>query len=137
MRDFPNYAALSKPEPLTRKEIQSLLDNDEALVVIDLDEFSYVWVVTKDRLDWKAIPIPAAQASKTIETLRAGLNPNSPEPFDRALAYQLYRQVLGPIEGIISQKARLSFVLGGALSSLPPQVLVMSDPTGKDLVDGI
>ena len=110
-----------------------MLDNDEALVVIDLDEFSYVWVVTKDRADWKAIPIPAAQASKTIETLRAGLNPNSPEPFDRALAYQLYRQVLGPIEGIISQKARLSFVLGGALSSLPPQVLVMSDPTGKDL----
>jgi tetratricopeptide (TPR) repeat protein len=99
--DFPNYAALSKPEPLTRTEIQLLLDNDEALVVIDLDEYSYVWVVTKDRADWKAILITAAQASKTIETLRAGLNPKSPEPFDRAIAYQLYRQVLGPIEGII------------------------------------
>ena len=58
-RDFPNYAALSKPEPLITKEIQSLLDNDEALVVIDLDEKSYVWVVTKDRADWKTIQIPA------------------------------------------------------------------------------
>jgi CHAT domain-containing protein len=135
VRDFPNYAALSKPEPLTAKEIQSLLDNDEALVVIDLDEYSYVWVVTKDRADWKAILISAAQASKTIETLRAGLNPypDSPKTFDRALAYQLYRQVLGPVEGIISQKTRLSFVLGGALTSLPPQVLLMSDPEGKDL----
>jgi CHAT domain-containing protein len=40
--------------------------------------------------------------------------------------------VLGPVEEIISQKARLSFVLGGALTSLPPQVLLMSDPEGKD-----
>jgi CHAT domain-containing protein len=133
VRDFPNYAALSKPEPLTAKEIQSLLDNDEALVVIDLDQFSFVWVVTKDRADWKEVQIPAGQASKTIETLRAALNPDSRTPFDRALAYQLYRQVLGPIEKIISQKTRLSFVLGGALTSLPPQVLLMSDPEGKDL----
>jgi CHAT domain-containing protein len=118
---------------LRKSRRSSLLDNDEALVVIDLDEYSFVWVVTKDLADWKAILIPAAQISKTIETLRAALNPDSPTPFDRALAYQLYRQVLGPIEGIISQKARLSFVLGGALTSLPPQVLVMSDPTGRDL----
>ena len=132
VRDFPNYAALSKPEPLTTKEIQSLLDNDEALVVIDLDEYSYVWVVTKDRADWKGILIPAAQASKTIETLRTALNPDSPKPYDRALAYQLYRQVLGPIEDIISQKTRLSFVFDGALTSLPPQVLITSDPGDKD-----
>jgi CHAT domain-containing protein len=133
VRAFPNYAALSKPLPLTAKEIQSLLDNDEALVVIDLDEKSYVWVITNDRAEWKPILIPAEQASKAIETLRAALTPESPKPYDRALAYQLYRQVLGPIEDIISQKTRLSFVLGGALTSLPPQVLLMSDPEGKDL----
>jgi CHAT domain-containing protein/Flp pilus assembly protein TadD len=132
VRDFPNYAALSKPEPLTTKEIQSLLDKDEALVVIDLDEYSFVWVVTKDRADWKPILITAAQASKTIETLRAALNPDSPKTFDRALAYQLYRLVLGPVEEIITQKARLSFVLGGALTSLPPQALLMSDHESKD-----
>lgn len=49
------------------------------------------------------------------------------------LAYQLYQQVLGPIEEIISHKTRLSFVLGGALTGLPPQVLIMSPPKGKDL----
>ena len=100
--EFPNYAALSKPEPLTAKEIQSLLDADEALVVFDLDQHSYVWVVTKDRADWKEIQIPAAQASKTVETLRAALNPNSPKPYDRALAYQLYQHLFAPVEEIIS-----------------------------------
>ena len=131
--EFPNYAALSKPEPLTAKEIQSLLDADEALVVFDLDQHSYVWVVTKDRADWKEIQIPAAQASKTVETLRAALNPDSPKPYDRALAYQLYQHLFAPVEEIISKKARLSFVLNGALTSLPPQVLVTSDPEEKDL----
>jgi CHAT domain-containing protein len=61
--------------------------------------------------------------SKEVETLRAGLNPKSPT-FDCNLACQLYQQVLGPIEKIISQKRRLSFVFDGALTSLPPQVLI-------------
>jgi CHAT domain-containing protein len=35
--------------------------------------------------------------------------------------------------GIITQKKRLSFVFDGALTSLPPQVLIATDPSGKDL----
>ena len=35
-REFPDYAALSRPEPLTVKDIQPLLAEDEALVVVDL-----------------------------------------------------------------------------------------------------
>jgi CHAT domain-containing protein len=68
-----------------------------------------------------------------VGTLRTGLNPEFPKPFDRNLAYRLYRQVLGPIEEIISQKTRLSFVVDGALTSLPPQVLITTDPDSKDL----
>jgi CHAT domain-containing protein len=65
--------------------------------------------------------------------LRVGLDPESPKPFDRSVAYRLYQQVLGPIEEVISDKTRLSFVLSGALTSLPPQVLIASDPEGRDL----
>ena len=131
---FPDYVALSKPQPLTIEETQALLADDEALVAIDLDKKSYVWVITKDRAEWKELSVSAEDVSKEVETLRTGLNPDSPKPFDRNLAYQLYRQVLGPIEEIISRKARLSFVLDGALTSLPPQVLITTDPAGKDLV---
>ena len=131
---FPDYVALSKPQPLTIEETQALLADDEALVTIDLDKKSYVWVITKDRAEWKELSVSAEDVSKEVETLRTGLNPDAPKPFDRNLAYQLYRQVLGPIEEIISRKARLSFVLDGALTSLPPQVLITTDPAGKDLV---
>ena len=130
---FPDYVALSKPQPLTIEQTQALLADDEALVTVDLDKKSYVWVITKDRAEWKELSVSAEDVSKEVGTLRTGLNPDSPKPFDRNLAYQLYRQVLGPIEEIISQKTRLSFVLDGALTSLPPQVLVTGDPTSKDL----
>jgi len=43
--------------------------------------------------------------------------------------------VLGPIEEILRSKPRLSLVLNGALTSLPPQVLVIRDPAGKALKD--
>ena len=121
---FPNYVALSKPQPLSVAQTRALLADDEALVIIDLDNKSYVWVITKDRAEWKELSLSAKDVSKSVETLRTGLNPNSSNPFDRNLAYQLYRQVLGPIEEIVSQKMRLSFVFDGALTSLPPQVLI-------------
>ncbi len=130
---FPDYVALSKPQPLTIEETQALLADDEAVVTIDLDQKSYVWVITKDRAEWKELSVSAEDVSKSVGILRTALNPDAPKPFDRKLAYQLYQQLLGPIEEIISQKVRLSFVLDGALTSLPPQVLITTDPDGKDL----
>ena len=131
---YPDYIALSKPQPITIEQAQALLSDDEALVVIDLDLKSYVWVITNDRAEWKALSVSAQDVSKEIETLRAGLDPNAQTRFDRTVAYQLYRQLLEPIEGIITQKKRLSFVFDGALTSLPPHVLITSDPSNKDLV---
>ena len=41
----------------------------------------------------------------------AGLNPEAPRDSTAVSRIHLYQQVLGPIEEIISQKKRLSFVL--------------------------
>ena len=110
-----------------------MLADDEALVAVDLDKSSYVWVITKDRAEWKYLSVSAEDVSKEVETLRTGLNLDCWRPFNWNLAYQIYRQVLGPIEEIISPKKRLSFVFDGALTSLPPHVLITSNPDGKDL----
>ena len=132
-RRFPDYVALSKPEPLSVTETQALLADDEALVVFDLDARSYVWAITKDRTGWKQLSISAADVATEVTTLRAALNPEGFKPFDANLAYLLDKQVLEPIEEFISGKTRLSFVVDGALTSLPPQVLITRDPAGKDL----
>jgi tetratricopeptide (TPR) repeat protein len=49
---FPEYAALSKPPPLTVKQTQALLADDEALVVFDFDPHSYAWIITNRTADW-------------------------------------------------------------------------------------
>jgi CHAT domain-containing protein/Tfp pilus assembly protein PilF len=137
-REFPDYVALSKPEALTLKDIQALLADDEAVVIVDLgpkDAKSYVWGITRSVADWKETAVTADQVSETVSKLRALLNADSREPFDPKLSFALYRQVFGPVESIIGPKARWSLVLNGALTSLPPQVLVTSDPAGQALKD--
>jgi CHAT domain-containing protein len=94
---------------------------------------SYIWVITKDRAEWRQLVISADSVAREVTILRGMLDPDSVKPFDRSLSYQLYKQILGPIEDLISGKNRLSFVLNGALTSLPPQVLITNDPEGKDL----
>ena len=50
--EFPDYAALSNPLPLTAKEVQSLLSDDEVLVLFAAasDKESYVFALTRDGL---------------------------------------------------------------------------------------
>jgi tetratricopeptide (TPR) repeat protein len=135
-REFPDYAALSNPQPLTVKDIQALLADDEALIVIYLeDKKSYVWAITRSAADWKELAVSATEVSKTVSALRGLLKFDNAKPFDTQASFELYQKLLGPVEDVLRGKPRLSFVLNGALSSLPPQVLVTSDPAGKALKD--
>jgi hypothetical protein len=46
--EFPDYAALSNPLPMTVKEIQALLSGDEAMVLFSVvDTQSYVFAITR------------------------------------------------------------------------------------------
>ena len=57
--DFPDYAALATPQPLSIEEVQAQLSADEALVLV-LDtperqptpEETFIWVVTKTEVRW-------------------------------------------------------------------------------------
>ena len=135
-QEFPDYAALSNPQPLTVKDIQALLADDEAIVIVNIgDTKSYVWAVTRDRADWKELTVTTAEVSKAVSALRALLDFDNFKPFDAHASFALYQKILAPIEGLLRAKARLSFVVNGALTSLPLQLLVMRDPNGKALKD--
>ena len=135
-REYPDYAALSNPEPLTAKDIQALLADDEALVVINLgDKKSYVWAITRTEADWKELQITASEVSKQVSALRNLLNFRNAKPFETQTSFELYREILAPVEDMLSGKPRWSLVVNGALTSLPPQLLVTRDPAGKELKD--
>jgi CHAT domain-containing protein len=122
---FPDFAALSKPQPLSVSDVSSLLTDGEALVLIDLGklktEASYVWVVDRSGAVWNTIDAKSEDLEAKIAALRASLDPSSNKPFDAKLAYELYKLILGPVEDRIAKKPRLLMVMNGALTSLPPR----------------
>ena len=134
-RRFPDYVALSKPQPLSVQQTQALLADDEALVVFDFDAKSYAWVITRADADWIELKVASKDLDAQVKVLRQWLTSHDFKPFDAELSYKLYQATFGAIADKIGSKTRLSFITNGALTSLPPQVLITSDPTGKTLKD--
>jgi CHAT domain-containing protein/tetratricopeptide (TPR) repeat protein len=73
--EFPDYTALSDPWPLTVKDIQGLLSDNEALVLWSAgDKQSYVFALTHDNSAWKTIPLGAQTLSEKVAAFRHGLD---------------------------------------------------------------
>jgi CHAT domain-containing protein len=129
---FPDYVALSKPQLISLPETQSVLADDEALLVFDFGAKSYAWIVTGNYAEWRELKISAGELDSQVQTLRASLT-DVRRRFDAALAYKVYLATFGTFADKIAAKKRLSIVPHGALMSLPFQLLVIKDPSGKKL----
>jgi CHAT domain-containing protein/Tfp pilus assembly protein PilF len=137
-KDFPAYAALMKPKPLSVADVQSLLDPSEALIFwLPGEKESYVFAVTQTGFDWHTIAMSAQQLSDAVARFRTGLDPDQfirsaeqgkLQQFDLGFAYELYWQLLGPVEALIKDKRNLITVAAGVLTALPVHVLVTEKP---------
>ena len=131
---FPDYIALSKPQPLTLQDTQKLLADDEAVLAFDIgDKNSYAWAVTRTDGFWTEISTTTKALNEQVQQLRQSLAFGSNKPYDAALAHKIYEETFGPIAAKIADKKRLSIVANGALTSIPFGILVTSDPSGKSL----
>jgi tetratricopeptide (TPR) repeat protein/CHAT domain-containing protein len=81
VKDFPDYAALASPTPLTVAQVQNQLRPDEALVLFlvtpafkPAPEESFIWVVTKTDLRWMRIELGASGLTERITALICGLD---------------------------------------------------------------
>ena len=157
--DFPDYAALARPTPLSVEEVQSQLRPDEALVLfLDTPEWNptpeetFIWVVTKTDMRWVKSELGTPALRREVAVLRCGLDytawygegtercgkllnltsaPFRPLPFDHARAHKLYQALFGQVEDLIKDK-HLLIVPSGPLTQLPFQVLVTAPPAGTD-----
>ncbi|MGE0765231.1 MAG: CHAT domain-containing protein [Hyphomicrobiaceae bacterium] len=132
---FPDYVALTEPQPLTIPATQKLLRPSEALVTLLVGrQQSYVWAISRERAVWARIPAGTEMLAGHVAELRRGLDPLSanPGPFDLARAHDLYRLLLAPVEAVIRDKPNLVLVPTGPLTSLPFQVLVTVAPRPGD-----
>ena len=129
---FPDYVALSKPQPVSLQETQALLADDEALLVFDFAAKSYGWIITKNNAVWTELKVSAKDSDVQVRALRAWLT-NPRKRFDPELSFKIYQATFGAFADKIAAKQRLSIVTNGALTSLSPQLLVANDPSGKKL----
>jgi len=144
-KEFPRYAALAEPMPLTIPETQALLQADEALVTILVGtRSSFVWAISRTRAEWAAIPAGEKDLADDVAQLRLGLDPAGDGQvqlvpvFDAIRAHALYRRILAPVAGVLEGARHVIVVPTGPLTSLPFQVLVTAPPPsgvlGKDSV---
>ena len=118
--EFPDYAALSNPLPMTAREIQSLLSGDEALVLFAVAEKeSYVLAMTREQFRLEVAAARRGALSQKVAAFRRGLDVGKAGDasgksglFDLALANELYATLLGPVEALGQRQAQPA---GGAL----------------------
>ncbi len=131
---FPEYAKLANPKPLQVDDAQKLLGPDEAMVLLLTgDKESYVFSLTAADFDWHPIPIGGGDLAAEVEKFREGLDVDRLQPFDLNLAYQLFGQLIGPVDRLVRNKRNLLVVSSGALTALPFHLLVTEQPTKASL----
>ncbi len=79
--EFPDYATLTRPTPLSVAEVQAHLGVDEALVLLlDTDAFdptpeeTFIWVVTKTNVQWVRSDLGTPGLTREVAALRCGLD---------------------------------------------------------------
>ena len=137
--EFPDYAGLSNPQPLTVKNIQALLSDGEALLVYETgDKESYVFAVTRTETAWKPIALGTAALSEKVVAFRRGLDVEAPRQsaeggkpllFDLGLANDLYAALIGPVEAVTKDARHVLVVPSGPLTALPFHLLVTEKPS--------
>ncbi|MBM3568456.1 MAG: CHAT domain-containing protein [Alphaproteobacteria bacterium] len=122
---FPAYAALIEPRAPSEAELRAALRPHEAAVAFYFTpEGGFAWAVPKaGPLAFARLTVGQAELEAKVARLRAALEPDAATGevarFDTALAHELYRDLLAPIEAGWKGAKSLIVVPHGALGALP------------------
>ena len=148
-KDFPSFAKLSDPAPLSIREVQALLGPDEVMIFIAnrLNQ-SLIWAIGRDTVAWELAQVGEEELMREVSALRCGLDETawSAEgsnrcadatgrrwsrgamlPFDLQRAHKLYSTLLAPFEGMTRDR-HLIVATSGPLALLPLHVFVTEPP---------
>ncbi|TMQ19427.1 MAG: CHAT domain-containing protein, partial [Candidatus Rokuibacteriota bacterium] len=128
--EFPAYAELVNPKPVTLAQARAMLQPGEALIAtLVTRDRTFVWAVPHaGPVAFAAPPIGAEEIETTIATLRKALEPGAATlgdipDFDLALAHRLYSSLLEPVRSGWHDARVVFVVANGALGQLPLALL--------------
>jgi CHAT domain-containing protein/tetratricopeptide (TPR) repeat protein len=128
--DFPEYAELVNPKPITLEKIQKTIKSNETLITWFVGtKTSYVWAVNQQGTPlFKALPVGQKEVRTNVTQLRKALDPGVatidaiPE-FDFKLAGHLYETLFKPVDSAFAGKDTLVVVPHDEIGQLPLGVL--------------
>ena len=134
---FPEYQELTSTSALPISDIQALLGPDEVLATyLVAAENVFVWAITDKEVRWEALSkkLSAEELAGRVAEFRHGLEleaagTDRSKMFNLETAFNLYRDILGPVEDAIKDRKKLLLVPAGALTGLPFNVLVTEKPS--------
>ncbi|MGH7276828.1 MAG: CHAT domain-containing protein, partial [Candidatus Rokuibacteriota bacterium] len=135
-KEFPTYAQLVNPRPITLEQARAALRAGESLVTtLVTDERTYVWAVSaRGRLVSAVVPLGETELREKVDRLRRALDPRArtlgaiPE-FDIVTAHELYRHLLAPVWEGWEGAQSVIFVRHGVLGQIPFALLPMEPVT--------
>lgn len=142
-REFPSYAEIADPRPLSIADAQGLLGTDEALVAFSVGtDATHLFALRRDRFIADTVQLTAAELTDSVGMLRMGLDPTGKshlgrmDPFDAAEAHSLFLKLFGPAAELLTGARHLLVVPDGALESLPIGVLLTEAPSKPRIAPG-
>ncbi|MFN7016370.1 MAG: CHAT domain-containing protein, partial [Fimbriimonadales bacterium] len=137
-KEFPDYARLILPEPLTVQQIQQSLDAGTVLLYHALAENHLLIVaVSRTQVQGVARKVDGEQLARLAQSLRTALSKPlvSRDAAERrawqAWGQQLYAQLVAPVQGLLKNAQRVLLCPDGVLSQLPWAALIVKTENGK------
>jgi CHAT domain-containing protein len=132
-KEFPAYATLIDPKPVTVEEARAMLRPGEALIAtLVTEERTFVWALPqRGPVSFAAVQLSRSALEEAVATLRKSLEPRAKTlgdipDFDLTVAHGLYSALLEPVRSGWQNSRSLLLVAHGPLGQLPLALL----PTG-------
>lgn len=147
--EFPDYFALTSPDPVALDAAREMLGPDEAILMIVPTRLNtHLFVINHDNMSWQRSDWTGEQIDAAVRRLRWDVGATvqvTPDEnarwtaeqgeglsYDRGTAYQLYQQIIAPVADTLEGRENVFVIAGGALSGLPFSILVVDPPEGED-----
>jgi CHAT domain-containing protein len=129
-KEFPAYATLIDPKPVTIEEARTMLRPGEALVAtLVTEERTFVWALPQHGpVSFAAVQLSRSALEEAVATLRKSLEPRATTlgdipDFDLTVAHGLYSALLEPVRSGWQDSRSLLLVAHGPLGQLPLALL--------------
>ena len=127
---FPQYSDFVNPKPMTVEGVQSILRDDETLILIhSYPDRTLVWgIPRRGDVEFVSVPITEVEISGRVQAVGRSFDSQAQTlaeipAFDASAAFSLYQAVLYPIKGAWMDAEMLLVVANYPLSTLPLTVL--------------